>query len=170
MNTKVISAIAFKLFAIYVVVSAIVAIPTVMGIFLALKKQLSDFDVGFIWPSLIIISSAIVTFFVFKALWKLGDSIIHNISEINVPDDQFDIGAFEKTLFVFLGLYFSISAFVEFPDIATSLWVRSHTPAGILPLSYASLASTAAQLIIGLSLIKKPNQWLSFIRNAGVNK
>lgn len=169
MNSKVISAIAFKLFAIYVVVSIIVATPTVVGTFIAMKRQSTNFEANFFWPALIITFSIVVTFLIFKVLWRLGNSAINNISEINVTDNKFDIVALEKALFIFLGLYFSITAFVELPNIATSFWVRSHTPTGVLLIDYAWLFSIIAQLIIGLSLIKKPNQWLLFIRNMGLS-
>ena len=169
MNSKMISAIAFKLFAIYAVVLTILAIPSAVGVFIAMNRQSNNFEVNFFWPALIIAFSVVVTFIVFKILWKLGNSVIENISEINVTDNEFDIVALEKALFIFLGIYFSISAFVEIPSISTSLWVRSHTPTGILPTDYAWIFSITAQLIIGLHLIKKPNQWLSFVRNMGLS-
>ena len=169
MNTKIISAIAFKLFAIYAVVLTILAIPAAAGIFVAMDKQSNNFDVNFFWPAAIITMSVVITFITFKILWKLGNSVIENISEINVTDNEFDIVALEKALFIFLGIYFSISAFLEIPSISTSLWVHSHTPTGISLTDYAWLISITAQLIIGLHLIKKPSQWLSFVRNMGLS-
>ena len=169
MNSKVISAIAFKLFAIYVVVSIIMATPTVIGTVIAMKRQSTNFETSFFWPALIITLSVVVTFIVFKILWRLGNNTINNVSEINVTDNNFDTTALQKALFIFLGLYFSITAFVELPNIATSFWVRSQSQAGVLLIDYAWLFSIIAELIIGLSLIKKPNQWLHFIRNMGLN-
>ncbi len=170
MNTKIISAIVFKLVAIYVVVSIILAIPAATGLYVAMKRQSNNFESNFFWPIIIIILSVVVTFFIFKALWSLGNSVLNNISEINVTDTEFNISDFEKSLFIFLGLYFSISAFVDIPRITTSLWVIGHKPEGIRLIDYAGLVSIVGQLIIGLTLIKKPNQWLSFIRNIGLNK
>ena len=170
MNTKVISAIAFKLFAIYIVVTIILAVPTVAGTFIAMKSWSPNFDDNIIWPILIITGTIVVAFIVFKGLWRLSNKTINDISEVNVTDNKFDIKAFEKTLFIFLGLYFSITAFVETPNIATSLWVRSQTTEGIVLVDYAWLFSIIAQLIIGLNLIRKPNQWLLFIRNMGLSK
>ena len=170
MNTKIISAIAFKLFAIYIVVKIVLAIPTAIGTFLAMKSWSSDFSNSLFWPVLIITLTVIVTIIVFKGLWSLGNSTINNISEINETDRNFDIKEFEKSLFVFLGLFFAISAFIEIPNLTTSLWLRSQTTAGIVLADYAWLFGVVAELIIGMSLIAKPNQWLSFVRNLGLSK
>ena len=105
MNSKMISAIAFKLFAIYAVVLTILAIPSAVGVFIAMNRQSNNFEVNFFWPALIIAFSVVVTFIVFKILWKLGNSVIENISEINVTDNEFDIVALEKALFIFFFRY-----------------------------------------------------------------
>ena len=170
MNTKIISAIAFKLFAIYIVVTIILAIPTAIGSFIAMKSLSSDFSNSLFWPVLIITITIIVTIIAFKSLWRLGNSTLSNISEVNQTDHNFDIKEFEKSLFIFLGLFFAISAFIEIPNLTTSLWLRSQTTAGIMLADYAWLFSIVTEFILGMSLIAKPHQWLSFIRNLGLSK
>ena len=170
MNTKIISAIAFKLFAIYIVVSMILVIPAAIGSFLAMKSWTPNFSNSIFWPALIITLTAIVTFIIFKGLWRLGNSTVNQITEINTTDNNFDIKEFEKSLFILLGLYFSISAFVTIPNIASSLWVSSQSSNGISIQDYAWIFSITVQILIGLSLIKRPNQWLGIIRNLGLSK
>ena len=58
-------------------------------------------------------------------------------------------------LHILSGLAVFSLTFVETPNLATSLWVRSQSTAGIALVDYAWLFSVATQLIIGLSLIKK---------------
>jgi len=170
MNTKIISAIAFKLFAIYIVVSMILIIPGAIGTFLAMKSWSPDFSNSIFWPALIITLTAVVTIIIFKGLWSLGNRTVSQISEINTIENNFDIKEFEKSLFILLGLYFSISAFITIPNIATSLWVNSLSSNGISIKDYAWVFSIIAELLIGLSLIKNPNQWLGIIRNLGLSK
>lgn len=168
MNTQIISAIAFKLFAIYIAVSVILSIPSAAAGFMAIKSWPGGVNYNPAWPVLIIMLTVIITIIVFKMLWRLGNSTIKNIDEINQADKNFDMQSFENSLFMFLGLFFAISAFVEIPNLATSLWLRSQTPGGNGLADYGWLAGIVSELLIGLWLLAKPGKWLTFIRNLGL--
>lgn len=169
MNTKIISAIAFKLFALYIVVAVLLATPTAIGTFVAMKSWSSEFSNSPIWPSLIITLTIIVTIIAFKVLWRLGNSAIKNISEINEPDHNFSINEFEQSLFMFLGLYFAISAFVDIPSLTASLWLQSQTQDGLNMSDYAWLFGLSIEFFLGLFLLAKPARWLTFIKNLGLS-
>lgn len=168
MPTKIVTAIAFKLFAIYVIVSAVIALPSLAGTVIAIKNQTVGFDNNILWPIAITIGTIIITFIAFKILWKLGSSCLESSSTLMNDDKDSEVQALERTLFLVLGVYFTVSAFVEFPNMATLLWARSQTPTGTTLQDYAWLVSVMTQFIIGLLLINKLDKWLLLLRNAGV--
>ena len=168
MNPKIISAIAFKLFAIYILASVIIAVPTVIGTYIAMRNQISGVEASLIWPVVIAVTTIILAIIAFIILWKIGNGTIKTVSEINETDTNLDLPVLEKTLFVLLGVYFSVSAFVDLPNMAASLWVKSHAPTGVSITDYAWPLSLVVQFLIGLSLIQRLDKWLLLVRNITV--
>ncbi|MGD8690598.1 MAG: hypothetical protein PVI37_11740 [Gammaproteobacteria bacterium] len=166
MNPKAVTAIAFKVSGIYVLVSAVLALPGLVGAFHFERNQNGSPVVDDAWLGIVTAATIVVAILVFRLLWRLGSSTLAAASELDAGHPT-QSGSLEKALFVTLGLYFTVSAIVEFPNIAARLWVRGHAPAGPLLSDYALLASTAIELFIGLMLIAKVESWLSLIRDLG---
>lgn len=189
MNQKYISAIAFKLFGIYILVSGIIALPTLLGT-LYVDWMYVDSGISYpmssmfdatsvsdpvgvnIWPIVVIVLlTLLVTAISAKIFWKLGNSVLQDSTQLTNSQENLNIGRLEKTLFTLLGAYLSIIAVFDILLYLTHLFSlknREQTPISIF--DYLRILVLAMQLLIGLSLITKLKNWLSFFRRIGVHE
>lgn len=168
MNQKYVSAIAFKLFGIYVIVSAVIAMPTIAGTLVFTRNQAYGAEATVLWPAIIALVTIIVAVVLSRVLWKLGDGVLKHSAELEGSGAGLDVHTLERTMFVLLGVYFSVSAIVDVPSAASTIWLRSIAPTGVSLADYAWISSLVVQLAIGLSLIAKLDSWLRLLRNVGV--
>ena len=151
MNTKIISAIAFKLFAIYIIVSGVLALPTILGGFLS-AKSMFNFNGGIIGPLIISATTIIIAIIAFTILWKLGNGVIDKTPDVS--DAHYNTNELEKMFFKLLGIYFIVISLADIPNIVIHTWAKSTTAAEITIIDYSSYISLLITLLIGFSLIK----------------
>ncbi len=167
MNTRIATAIALKLFAIYIIVSVVMSMPAIIGSYLAVNNQNISANTSIVIPLTIVICTIIIGALVFLVLWKLSNRVLNDAG--SVATERFiDHSSMERFLLLLLGMYFSISALVELPNVFTSLWIKSERYPGISIVDYAWLGSVVFQLIIGISIMAGIKSWLLFIRGLGV--
>lgn len=76
MNTKIISAIAFKLLAIYLMASVLVSVSYIFSMFLSAWLECFSQEIEYVWPSIIILVTIIFSIIIARDLWKLGDGVL----------------------------------------------------------------------------------------------
>jgi hypothetical protein len=163
MNTKIITAIVFKLFAIYILVSIIAGLSSIYGVFLNISNSTSG-PASLTWPIFMAIVTVIIGFILFKVLWKIGTNVIEQLPQDNDNNTLTNINELEPILLRCLGLYFSVIALMELPTMFIVFWARTHGEDGITGSDYAWLISIIFQLIIGLLLISKTEAWINVFR------
>ena len=166
MNNTEITKVALKVFAVFVMVQAILIIPSFFQAYMSLSMG-TDFNTSgwFITVSTISIALLfLLSFFVWRLSNKLATSFTeHNINHSSLTSESFILSI--------LGLYlifeaiknFSISSVGLFYAIETSTQSESKfTQIGVYLLVYF------IQFIIGLTLIIKTKGWLSVLNKLRV--
>lgn len=113
-------------------------------------------------PLALVAATLSLAFIAFGILWKLG-----NRGFQLTPGNEPEAHSLEKSLFMLMGVYFSVTAIVQAPQLAVAFWKMHHTPQGITFKEYVWLLSVAAQLLIGMSMIARLDKWLAFVRSLG---
>jgi hypothetical protein len=158
MTSRIIAGIAFKLFAIWLLVRTILTIPIIWQGYLTLRNFRSPEGISIVWPVIIFISLLIASLLVMKIIWSLGTKAINDFSDTPVGSESHDI---EQTLFQILGLYFLITSLTIIPyHVLQILEVSSVHQFG----QGLRIFTELTRLVIGLLLIYKANFWRSFFQ------
>ena len=158
MTSKIIAGIAFKLFAIWLLVRTILSIPVVWQSYLSLRNFRSPEEISIIWPVIIFISLLAASLLATKIIWSLGTKAVNELPGSAIHNESIEI---ERVLLQVLGLYFFITSLATTPyhvlqyvkstgdhKLGQGLWLFTET----------------FKLIFGLLLIAKVNAWLSLLQ------
>lgn len=161
MNGKIISAICFKLFAIYFIVSTLIALPTIWGAYLSSTAYVKTMTI----PIILAVTTVLVAWFIVQKLWKLGSSVIQEF-----PNTERVEPNIEEVLYSVLGVFFLISAISQLPISIISVWSSAHQSP--LPISYYAqlFFGPLVELIAGSFLTFKAkglSNALTKLRHAG---
>jgi hypothetical protein len=151
MNAKLVSAICFKLLAIYAIISIIIALPAVWALYFGLPNMRQGLSPSIIVPILSSISSLILGAALLLTLWKISDSILNNLN-----DAEGSYALSLKSGYMLLGAYFLISGLSSTPNAIINMWRASFIEDTDL-LTHIQILSNPAVLIIAgtVLLIKK---------------
>lgn len=158
MTSKIITGIAFKLFAIWLLVRTILTIPVIWQSYLMLRNFRSPEKISIVWPVIIFISLLAASFFVVKIIWSLGTKVVNELPDSDIQNESMDI---ERVLLQILGLYFFITSLATIPNhvlqyiklfgdhkLEQGLWI------------FAEIF----KLVVGLLLLAKVNAWLTLLK------
>ena len=162
MNGKLISAICFKLFAIYFIVNVLVSIPGIWGIYF----KINDLDKTATLPILVSVTTIVVAWFVTRKLWGLSNSVIQEF-----PDSETIEPNFEEVLYSVLGIFFIVSAIAQLPVSIISAWNMTYSPETAVSYYASYFMRPTVELIAGIFLTFKSSgirNLLTKIRRAGV--
>ena len=160
MTPRIISAIAFKLAAIYVLVSALLAAP----VFFYSVQHMEEWGIAAspVWPSIITAGAVVVGIAAFSLLWVAANRVI---AQVPADSEQIvDIESLELAALQILGVYLAIAAFAELPKALDSIWRATHAPEGVSSYEITWLLSAVMQLVLGLLLVAKARTWRSVLR------
>ena len=158
MNSKVITAIAFKLFAIWLIVQIILQIPFAWQIYYLTKQYRSPESVTEVFPYFILISLIACGLIAGIVIFRLGQKVFEAL-----PDGEniIDTKDTEKLFIQLLGVIFIVTALSRIP----SAGVASYSGAGKNTLSdFLWLGALLIKLIIGLLLVTKSGYIQAFLK------
>jgi len=168
MNGKIITAIVFRVCAIYVLVGAIFALPAAWAVGDSALKSYSNGS--YFIPSLIASITLIVGILAFKVLWNLGTKVIDLMAE--TPAEAFgEWRQLETQLIQLLGLYLLITYGVDLPKMFFLLYRQSLTSSGIGIGTVTEIFKYVVPPLVGCLLIVKAENWkflLRKLRTAGL--
>ncbi len=159
MNSRLTTAVAFKLFSIWLIVQMILHIPMVWQLFYMTIDYHSPSKVTNAYPYLILISLAFCGGLAAIIIFKLGNNVIDQI-----PDEQnsnLNLIDLEILLLQLLGVFFVVTSIAYLPNITFSTYktiVREET------VYWARVISQLSELSLGLFLIAKPKVFQSILK------
>ena len=158
MNSRVITAVAFKLFAIWLIVQIVLRIPYAWQMYYLTKRYRADEAVETVFPYLLFISLIVCGFFAARVIYKLGDKVIAALPQ---GDGFFTPKDYETTLFQLLGAYFFVTAISIFPSAV----IRAIQVDGKSPVSdWIWVVSLIFKMSIGIFLIAKARYFCDLMK------
>lgn len=162
MSGKLISAICFKLFAIYFIVMAVISIPSIWGLY----ATLPDLDKTPTLPAIVTAITLIVAWLMTRKLWNLSNSVIEQFPDTDSPKPDL-----EEVLFSVLGVFFIVSAMSQIPTSFIGIWSRTYASDADIANYVTYLIGPSVELIAGIFLALRASgisYYLTKIRRAGV--
>ena len=170
MTTNELTSVAIKVFAIYILVHAILSIPTFIATFSGLH-----FDRSNSWTEqvfwLLSVSSIVLLLIITVLVWKLAGRVVEKASS-DVEKSE-SCGIDESFLLSLLGIYLCVEAVMRFGFVSMSAYTQSQHIDGVALQTIAYIAGYLFQFIIGSTLILKSSGWIRFIkwlRGAGLTE
>ena len=176
MTNREITALALKVFALYVMVHALLAIPTVVSAFVWADGIFMETDGGrvasamwFLGAGVVALVAAVV---LALGLWWLARRLVSRVEDVPVTDSRSNALNIESVVMAALGLYLTVTALVILGYLGPSLYLGeisgldTETPAYDL----AKVLAYSAQALIGLSLALRPCGWLKLLSRAQSNR
>lgn len=171
MTAKEITSLALKLFAIYLLVQMILAIPTLIASLVTTKEFLGpELSALWLWGA----SAAAVLIGLVAAwiLWKLANK---TLSKTSGERNETSFSGNEAAIFAALGLFLVVQALVRFFYVSAGAYVQyvRVEPSEVPLQTTVLMVAHIAQGLVGLSLILRTEGWMSLlqkIRYAGLHK
>ena len=178
MNNKQISAMALKVFAIYILAQLIIQLPSVYGVFLSISHWVGPNIEPIIWiPIILLFATFIVVAILARLFWNLSNDIIEKAvsnssaeQPANMPDD------FHEFIIFVLGMFILIQGLFGLPYPLTSAFheiAGYPNTGGLSGDTVVWFLSEVLLAILGLSLIFKRKNWVDFyqrLKYAGTDK
>jgi len=163
MTTKQLTALALKIFAIYVFVEFLFALPQLFVAFQSTRNFSASEDVG--WAYILAAAFLFLTILaVAYYVWKLAEKLLAQIK----PDDANDgIPDLEGFILSVLGLFLIVRAVVVLIYSSTGMYVQAidpDNPDGVSAESAAYFFAYMIQLLVGATLVIKTKGWVRVLR------
>jgi hypothetical protein len=170
MTEREITSLALKLFAIYLLVQMLLAVPTLVATLGTAKDYLGpSFSALWLWGAA---AAAVVIGLVAAVfLWKVANKALSKPTD-GIGGSSFS--SIEAAVFSALGLFLVVQALTRFSYVSAGAYVQYvRVEPGEVTLQTAVLmVAHILQGLIGLSLILRTDGWVSLlrrIRNAGLS-
>lgn len=169
MTEKEITGLALRLFAIYILVQMILAIPSLINSVIMMRESvIGDPGTTWLWfagVAVIIISLGLAWF-----LWKKGLNTTRTEHSTNAASS---ISNVEPAIFTALGIFLVIQALVHLSYLFTGAYVQStNVHNDDIPLSTITyIVAYLFQVVVGASLALRTNGWINVLnklRHAGL--
>lgn len=160
MSARILTAIAFKVFAIYFCLQVILQIPSIWSIYETLGPWKYPSGIISFLPYLVASVLVLVGFLISLIIYKLGSSVLNSVPvEIEKPE----VDRIEVVLFQLLGVYFVITSLTLLPSkfiLATFDSIHDLGRPSLLALRF-EVAANFIKLLVGCALIAKATVWQS---------
>ena len=158
--------VAAKVFALYVLLKALVLVPSFFPVLLTVMDH--D-DSAAVWAALVSLVSLGVLVAIGVGMWRLSSSLAAKLIESPERDTEasFDLGSFERVTLSILGLYITINALVWIAMTTGNAASAQRFGAGesFLNLQLGiSLVVRFLELAVGVSLIVGSRGWAKVLR------
>jgi len=170
MTEREVTSLALKLFAIYVLVQMILAIPTLIASLVTAKEILGS-DISALWLWGASVAAVIVGLVAAVFLWKVASK---TLSKPTSGTRESFFSSIDAAVLSALGLFLVVQALVRFSYVSAGAYVQYvRVEPGELPLQTAVLmVAHIIEGVVGISLILRTDGWVSLfrrVRNAGVS-
>lgn len=169
MTTQELTSLALKVFALYVLVKGLLAIPSVISTLVFMEHQFDHElgDYGFAVASILTIALVLaLSYFI----WRLAN----HISGLTEPrEPQAVQPEVEPFIISVVGLFLLSQALVKLIYISIGAFVQANdpnNPIGVSPETVAHLTAYILQAVLGVSLLIRSNGWVTLLhklRTAG---
>jgi hypothetical protein len=159
------TAIALKLFAIYLIFCVLISIPTFAAAIWRVANMESAMPAPLIYASIIFIPTLVLASIAIWILWKTANSISHKGEITQTNTESLNLDKLFQYAISLMGLYYAINALLTLPQY-WFLFQPSPVPI-YTSQSFPGLIAKIAQLLFGLVLIAKPRQWMTWLRTIG---
>lgn len=177
MNNNEITALALKVFAIYLIAQTIIVIPSLYGIFISISEWVSISGKQPVIIPVILFFAILITILVLaRIIWNLANDIINRASTTIKTEPQNVASDFHEFMLFLLGVYISTNSLLNLTAPISSAIIELSNPANTKGLSMQTivwLISESLLLLIGISLILKRKGWKNLyykLRTAGTVK
>ena len=171
MTSKELTAIALKLFAMYIAVHMVSGIPQIILAFTFLRDSADPMISEYGYVGVEIVALVIIAILAVM-IWRLSNRVI-DVADARkgiIPTENFE----EFTLAV-LGLFFVVTALSKIVYLTASAYVQATDPNNINGFAVQSVSmfvSYGLQLVIGMTLVLRTKGWLRIynsMREAGLD-
>lgn len=159
------TSVALKFFALYMIFSVLVAIPSVLSIAWTTFPMDSEAISPLLIPGLLLAATIVLAAIGIGLLWKTANSLLPGEASASSGESAVDLDKLFRLAIAVMGLYFAFSALIALPyQWHTFQLARQHDlPSQAVP----NLVSIAMRLVLGGWLIAKPKQWVRWLKNMG---
>jgi hypothetical protein len=171
MTTNELTSVAIKVFAIYVLVHAILSIPSFVVTYsgLGFDRSIVSSEQLF-W--LLAISSIVLLLIITVFLWKLAGRVAEKVSsDVGINENHGKID--QEFLLSLLGIYLCVDAVIRFGFVCISAYTQAQHSDEIALQTIAYIVGYLFQIIVGLTLILKASGWIrimNWLRGAGLTE
>jgi hypothetical protein len=170
MTEREITSLALKLFAIYLLVQLVLAIPMLVASLVTAKDFFGP-DLSALWLWGAAAASVVIALLAAVSLWALARKALSK-SPSAIGESRFS--GIEGGIFAALGLFLIVQSLVRFSYVTAGAYVQYvRTEPGEIALQTAVLMGAHLfQGLVGLSLVLRTDGWVSLlrrIRNAGLS-
>ena len=157
MTSRELAVVAVKVFAIYVLVRAVLLVPTtLLSLFSVGFRHASD-DINLYLFAISTVSiSILATFAVGIMLWRHSDKIL---SGSDGKEPAIDAGELEPIVLSALGIFLSVQGLVRLANLGAAVYIMSRGMEQVRGESIAQLIAYLFQVIIGISLVIGSKGW-----------
>lgn len=161
MSARVITAIAFKVFALYFFVQVVMQIPSIWSIYGTLGPGESSETMMAFSPYLAAGAFTFIGFLMVFVIYALGSSVLKDIPDTAPSSEATKL---EAVLFQLLGVYFVVTSLTYLPhNIIISSFGNMYEPGSpsLIALRFTT-AIIIIKLVFGMALIVKAPAWQAF--------
>lgn len=165
MTKKETTAVALKLFAIYLLSQIFIILPS-MGS-LALKiNNIGTSTQSNAWLYVVPVLSILFIIIIAALVWKFTNSLL---TKETTPDESGDLGVngVMKIILACMGVYFVVDAVIAFPYALVEFVHRSPQVTDSTVRTSMYLLTQILEFLFGSLLIAKPGKWVKAIRSIG---
>ncbi len=158
MSARTLSAVAFKVFAIYLCVQIILYVPGIWSMYRQLGQWGSSDEIISFAPYMVSSLFLLFGLAIVSVLYKLGTSVLSSMpSEV----EKSNVETIEPLLFQLLGSYFIISALSYLPaNIILAFFDNIYNQNGLSQLSKRlEVLSYIVELVVGFTMVIKSHVW-----------
>ena len=166
MDNKELTKVALKVFSIYIMVQAILVIPSFFQAYVMLSN--GSYYSSSNWFSAIGIASVVLLGILSLFIWKLS---VTTVTQTQTPNNNSTSGLSEAFLLSLLGLYLMFNGLSKFAIASVGTYYSAQASTDInydITQNIIYLAVNFTQIIIGLTLVIKTNGWLALLNKLRV--
>ena len=159
------TSIALKLFALYLIFSVLVSLPTIVASSWHIANMGEGQPAPAVYAAMIIIPTVALAAFAIWLLWKTANSIAPKEETRSSDTTTMDLDTLFRYAISLMGFFFAVTSLLSLPGQWLNLKM-SHGPSVISTYS-VSFGAIIVRLLLGCFLIARPQQWVAWLKRIG---
>ena len=162
MTSRELTVVAVKVFAIYVLVQAVLLVPTTLQSLFSAGFRYASGDIKLYLFAIGAVSvSILASFAVGIMLWRHSGKILSGSEE---SEPAVDAGELEPIVLSALGIFLSVWGLVRLANLGAAVYIMSRGMEQVRGESIAQLIAYLFQVIIGISLVIGSKGWAALLQ------